>query len=355
MRGAIILAGGQSSRFQDGSGQWLDKALAVLSGKPLLAHIVENVKPVVDEIIICVNDATRGFHYLKIMEEYLITNVKTCIDIKFPHIQGPFAAIATGLKGVNADYCIIVPCDMPFIRPSVVDYLLKLVEKLDTCVPIHPDGNIETLMFSCKREGTAKVAEVLCLLGRSRPVDIMRASSKIKFVSTVSELRKIDPGLKSFININFRSDLINLPIRVPREGPITKSIELNLMQPSSLELHLLESIARKYANEEYLEIIDDLSEILSNFERKGFNFWEGVLWETLGKIYRKLALSREKSDEIKEHYIRSGEAFERAALEYAMEASIYEEKQIKFLLESTWKDRKWCSIKRDEVATLYPE
>ena len=51
-RAALILAGGKARRFQLKDEKWEDKALAMLSGKPLLIHAIENVVGVVDEIAI---------------------------------------------------------------------------------------------------------------------------------------------------------------------------------------------------------------------------------------------------------------------------------------------------------------
>lgn len=351
MRGAVILAGGQSKRFQSDYGQWADKALAILFGKPLLVHIVENVKPVVDEILICVDDHVKGLRYMKVLEDYSITGIKICIDMKFSLVKGPFAAIATGLKESRSDCCIILPCDTPLIKPSVVDHLLSLVEDLDISVPVHPDGSIETLMFSCKRGIAARIAETLCLFGRSRPVDIIRASSKIKFVSTISELKKLDPDLKSFVNINFRSDLNNLPTRFSKEGPIVKSICLNIIQPSPTEISSLEEVARKYSSEYYLEALNGILEALGILEQKGAHFWTGVLWETAGKIYHAMAL-KEEPNKMKEYYIESKMAFEKAALKYAAESEIYRDLQIKFLYESARGDEIWCLKMKEATAPI---
>ena len=43
-RAALILAGGKARRFQSKGETWQDKALAELSGKPLLIHAIENVR-----------------------------------------------------------------------------------------------------------------------------------------------------------------------------------------------------------------------------------------------------------------------------------------------------------------------
>ena len=45
-RAALILAGGKARRFQTKDKDWEDKALAEISGKPLLIHAMENARQV---------------------------------------------------------------------------------------------------------------------------------------------------------------------------------------------------------------------------------------------------------------------------------------------------------------------
>ena len=66
-RAALILAGGKARRFQTIDAIWRDKALAELNGKPLLIHAIENVRDIVDEIVVCVNDEERKAKYTKIL------------------------------------------------------------------------------------------------------------------------------------------------------------------------------------------------------------------------------------------------------------------------------------------------
>ncbi len=54
-RAGLILAGGKAQRFQTEKEGWQNKALAELSGKPLLVHAVASVSDIVDETIVCVN------------------------------------------------------------------------------------------------------------------------------------------------------------------------------------------------------------------------------------------------------------------------------------------------------------
>ena len=75
-RAALILAGGRARRFQSIDKVWQDKALAELTGKPLLVHAVENVQGVVDEVAVCVNDEATKEKYAQILKSHGLANVK---------------------------------------------------------------------------------------------------------------------------------------------------------------------------------------------------------------------------------------------------------------------------------------
>ena len=58
-RAALILCGETLKHFKQGILQWQDKALAQVDGKPLLLHVIENLKGTVDKVTVCVNDQQR--------------------------------------------------------------------------------------------------------------------------------------------------------------------------------------------------------------------------------------------------------------------------------------------------------
>lgn len=341
-RAAIILAGGQAKRFQVKGGKWTDKALAKLFGKPLLIHVIEKVKPVVEEIVICVNNEARRLRYSKLLQEFSIENVKICIDRKFACMEGPLAAIATGLKSANADYCIMLPCDTPLIQPAVIDYLFNVAEGSYMAVPIHPDGRIESLMIVCERLKTCQIAEALCELRRDRPDDIIRGVSRINFVSTVGELKELDPEFKSFININFREDLTRLPTRVVENGPIRESIHLKLGSPAEWELNKLKEGSKLIFEGKFLEAHIIFSALSTRLERGRLNFWAGLCREKEGDILLGL-LNRRGDAKMREYcYVKGRAAFMKAAENYASEAEVYEKNHVDFLARRARADELWC-------------
>lgn len=341
-KAAIILAGGLAKRFQVEGKQWVDKALANIHNKPILVHIIERVTPLVEEIIICVNNETRKLEYSTVLRNYSINHVKICTDMSYPNISGPAVAVTTGLKVAEADYCIILPCDTPFVQPAVLEHLFYAVRKSSIAVPIHSDGMLEPLMFSCRRLTTTQIAETLCWLERDRPDDIIRGSSTVNFVSTVGELKSKDPELKSFININFQEDLVKLVTRVFENGPIKESIRLKIGAPRSSELEQLKEAAKNYADKKFKEAFNVLDLLAERFERKSLNFWAGICREKVGQALFSLSRIKDDAEVMKIYRLKGAEALVKAAQNYSSEAQFYDKNHIDFLAKHAREDEFWC-------------
>ena len=93
---AYILAGGRSSRFG------ADKALAVLRGKPLIAHVAEAVG---EATVIA---ETPG--------KYDDLGLPTIADAR-PGL-GPIGGLLTALEHSASDWLLLVACDMASVRPA---------------------------------------------------------------------------------------------------------------------------------------------------------------------------------------------------------------------------------------------
>lgn len=92
----VILAGGRSTRM----GQ--DKGVVRAAGKMLFEHIAERLRPMVGEILINSNQnqSIYGQHF------------KVVPDITQDH-AGPLAGMLAGLKAINSQWALFVPCDVP--------------------------------------------------------------------------------------------------------------------------------------------------------------------------------------------------------------------------------------------------
>lgn len=102
----IILAGGKSSRMGT------DKGFILLDGTPFIQHIINNLKDIVDEIIIVSNNADYDQFGIKRIPD----NIKD---------YGPIAGVYTGLKASKTDYNLVISCDAPKVDLEVFKPLLK--------------------------------------------------------------------------------------------------------------------------------------------------------------------------------------------------------------------------------------
>lgn len=101
MHGAIILAGGRSSRM--GS----EKGLVELCGKPMVMHVADAVRPLVGELIVVANHPG-----------YAALGLRAVPD---DHgAIGPVGGLATGLRHAAAEACFVLGCDVPLVGTALL-------------------------------------------------------------------------------------------------------------------------------------------------------------------------------------------------------------------------------------------
>jgi molybdopterin-guanine dinucleotide biosynthesis protein A len=110
----ILLAGGRSSRMGGG-----DKCLRLLGGKPILAHIIERLRPQVSDIVINANGDESRFARFGLP---VVADSGT-------GFAGPLAGIHAGLEWIKANrpgssYGVTVATDIPFFPLDLVQRFL---------------------------------------------------------------------------------------------------------------------------------------------------------------------------------------------------------------------------------------
>ena len=104
----VILAGGQGRRM--GS---VDKGLVTLDGRPMVAHVLERLRPQVDEILINANQ-----HHA----EYAAFGHPVVADA-LGGFAGPLAGLQVALLRASFPLLSTVPCDSPFLPADLVERL----------------------------------------------------------------------------------------------------------------------------------------------------------------------------------------------------------------------------------------
>ena len=122
----VVLAGGMSSRF--GS----NKALSRIDGERLIHRLCKRVGAVTDRMALITNSP----------EEYAFLNLDSRKDL-VPRC-GPIGGIYTALRTAETPLCLCVACDMPFISPALLEYMVERSPGYDVIVPVQ-DGREEPL------------------------------------------------------------------------------------------------------------------------------------------------------------------------------------------------------------------
>ena len=106
---AAILAGGLSRRMGGG-----DKGLALLQGRPLIAHVVDRLRPQVSQIVLNANGDGARFAGLGL----------PVISDSLPGFPGPLAGVLAALEHFGGqeggERVMIVPCDAPRLPADLV-------------------------------------------------------------------------------------------------------------------------------------------------------------------------------------------------------------------------------------------
>jgi len=194
---ALILAGGMGRRLG-----YREKALIDINGRPLIELIIERLEKVVDRIIISVRDRAQG----ELLGATLSRGYKFAYD---DHRNvGPMSGILSGLSECEDEDCFIAACDMPFINENVVKLLFKKSDNYDAAIPRWEDGFIEPLhaVYRC----APMIHETKEAIGRGEKIILDPVSRiNVNYVP-VDEIRKLDPDLRTFININTDEDIQGL-------------------------------------------------------------------------------------------------------------------------------------------------
>jgi molybdopterin-guanine dinucleotide biosynthesis protein A len=176
----------------------------------LMAHVYDRVVQVAETVIIVVKDSGQA---------KLVRRLLTCARVVQDDSteQGPLVGFLAGLRGLKAQYAFVAACDTPFIEPNVVRLLLERALGNDGAIPISEDGNLEPLCAVNKQQ--RDIAEETVRSGRSSMLGMLDKSDKIVRVP-VEEVRKLDPELLTFRNINTVEDLAWPGARLNRTASI---------------------------------------------------------------------------------------------------------------------------------------
>ncbi len=122
----IILAGGKATRL-DG----INKGLIIIDSKPIIEHLIDNLRPFCKKIIIVANNDAYNY----IPNIFVVSDIVKAI--------GPLGGIHAGLLNSDEEKNIVLSCDTPYINADAVTKIINNKDKADAVIAqenkaIHP-------------------------------------------------------------------------------------------------------------------------------------------------------------------------------------------------------------------------
>ena len=182
---AIVLAGGKSTRMRT------NKALLEIDREQMIEVVVKKLKPIFHDLLVVTNEP----------DLYSNLGVRLVRDIILG--QSPLCGMHAGLISAKYEYSFVVACDMPFIEPSLIKYLVSESRGYDVVVP-QIDDYLQPLHAVYSKKCIAPIQD--CLEHDIKKVLALYHQVRVKFIG-MNRLPVQADLEKVFFNVNTPEDL----------------------------------------------------------------------------------------------------------------------------------------------------
>jgi molybdenum cofactor guanylyltransferase len=121
----VILAGGRATRMGG-----VDKGLVPVNGRPMIAWVIDTLRPQVAEVLINANRNRDRYGEFG----------SRVIDDGDSEFRGPLAGMLSGMREARTSHIAVVPCDSPLITSHLVGRLYDAVEATGSRIAAAHDG-----------------------------------------------------------------------------------------------------------------------------------------------------------------------------------------------------------------------
>lgn len=179
---AVILAGGRATRMGGEDKGWVE-----LAGRPLIAHVLERLRPQVDEILI---NANRSHDRYQALAPVISDNNRDYL--------GPLAGMQAGLAAARHDWVLFVPCDGPALPTDLMSRFRAALTPATELVVAHDGDWLQPVVALLHTSLLPSLSAALA--GGERKIDIWFARHNMAVVSFADQ-----PD--AFINLNSPDEL----------------------------------------------------------------------------------------------------------------------------------------------------
>jgi molybdopterin-guanine dinucleotide biosynthesis protein A len=186
---AAVLAGGKGKRLG------MDKTSLSIGGVAVLERILAVLGAIFPRVILVGQEGGLG------ITAAAAGGVRAVPDV-LPG-RGPLGGIYTALEYSTTPYVFVMACDMPYPSPALIRRLLAEAPGWEAVVPRRGEY-IEPLFAVYARETRGRMERRL-REGRLK-IHELTDELKVRYLEE-EEIRPLDPGFRSFFNINTPQDL----------------------------------------------------------------------------------------------------------------------------------------------------
>jgi molybdopterin-guanine dinucleotide biosynthesis protein A len=179
---AVVLAGGRSLRMK------ADKARLDVGGRTLLEHVLAQVEPLFDEVLVSLSPGQDAPPLPAASRARAVHDARPGL--------GPIGGLLAGLKAARTEACAVIACDIPEIDMALLRSLAEAAADAEIAVPLGPSGLYEPLLAVYRK---SIVPEVEALLEKGE-----RSLLPLYKTCRTAVVRFDDPG--RIRNLNTRED-----------------------------------------------------------------------------------------------------------------------------------------------------
>lgn len=183
----VVLAGGRSSRFG------ANKALAAWEETTMIEAVVNSLLQVLPTVLVVTKNASE----LAFLKSARVTVIEdACSD------GHPMGGLFTALQGLKTGHAFVAACDMPFVRPELIEALWLSRADYDAVIPVWKDVRQPLCgVYARGCVGIIRSSIDADSLGISRLFDTLRTRFMLE-----PEVAGVDPRGISFMDIDTRED-----------------------------------------------------------------------------------------------------------------------------------------------------
>jgi molybdopterin-guanine dinucleotide biosynthesis protein A len=192
MLGGVVIAGGESRRMGR------IKALLPIGGSTLIESVLARLREACPEVLIVTN-SPKLFGHLGVR----------MVPDALPGRQS-LVGIYTGILHMGGP-AFVCACDMPFLSPPLIRHLGALADDVDVVIP-RRHGEYEPLHAVYTPACLEPIRR--CVQRHGRNTGFLD-EARVRVVE-VEEIRRFDPELRSFVNVNTPEDYARVQLAIGR-------------------------------------------------------------------------------------------------------------------------------------------